>query len=468
MSPTRTAPLGRHFIRAGVVMLAALTVSCASSNKLAQRSEDSLRSGQASHAFEYARRALDKDPRNDKARADMTAAATVMATDWKHRVRNLAAGDSLQGADAALDYARFRAELVHYQVVLPFDKSYHDDEALILAAAANHSYRAGLEDLAQHSPKHAYLSFVDAGRYVPGFRDIAVRIPRTYDLAITRVAILPFANQTDIPGLSKIISDHMYGELDDRLNPRQFQFTRLVDNEQVYARMTVSQLEQLSRDEAIQIGRTLGVRRVVWGHFANFKTNSTFGLYHQTIYRHVVDPDPTVKDRDRYEEQDFNAVTRQREVKVSYEFEVIEIQSGQTLTRHGDELRSAANTIYTTFQARGKCDDYCLVPPGLRSSNPDRATQLEQQWGATFGNWTLSKVLLKAREGGSRSHYRPEFRNEFANASYIFPVFLDDLPSSSDMALFALSNTWKPVYDQLQALDAQEDGAAPAADAASR
>jgi hypothetical protein len=47
-------------------------------------------------------------------------------------------------------------------------------------------------------------------------------------------------------------------------------------------------------------------------------------------------------------------------------------------------------------------------------------------------------------------------------------VFLDDLPSTNDMALFALSNTWKPVYDQLQALDAQEDGAAPAADAASR
>jgi hypothetical protein len=47
-------------------------------------------------------------------------------------------------------------------------------------------------------------------------------------------------------------------------------------------------------------------------------------------------------------------------------------------------------------------------------------------------------------------------------------VFLDDLPSSSDMAVFALNNTWTPVYDQLQALDAQEDGAPPAADAASR
>jgi len=109
MSPTRTAPLGRHLTRTGVVLLAALTVSCASSNKLAQRSEDSLRSGQASHAFEYARRALDKDPRNDKARADMTQAAAVLAADWKQRVRNLAASDSLQGADVALDYARFRA-----------------------------------------------------------------------------------------------------------------------------------------------------------------------------------------------------------------------------------------------------------------------------------------------------------------------------------------------------------------------
>ncbi len=278
-----------------LVLLAPLALSCASSNKLAQRSEESLKSGQINRAYDWARRSLDKDPRNDKARASMTVAATQMSADWKQRVRNLAASDSLQGAQAALEFQRFRAELARYRVVLPFDPAFRADESRILSAAAGRDYRDALNALANHQPKRAYLAFVDAGRFVPGFRDIAVRIPKAYDLALTRVAILPFANQTEVPGLSKEMADRMYGEIDDHVNPRQFQFTRLVDPEQVYARMTVSQLERLGRDDAIQLGRDLGVQRVVWGHYASLNTNSTTGLYHQTIYRHVVDPDPSVK-----------------------------------------------------------------------------------------------------------------------------------------------------------------------------
>ena len=460
----QTGPTIRRAGRAGIVLVALLAASCASSNRLAQRSEESMRSGQVSHAYEWARRALDKDPRNDKARADMTAAASVMSADWKQRVRNLAASDSLQAATTALDFGRFRAELAHYQVVLPFDRAYHDDEARILAAAANHSYQEGLAELDQRQPKHAYLSFVDAGRYVPGFRDIAVRIPKTYDLALTRVAILPFANQTEVAGLSKEMADHLYGEIDDHMNPRQFQFTRLVDNDQVYSRLMVSQLESIDRDQAIRIGRELGVRRVVWGHYSGLTQNSTLGFYHQTVFRHVVDPDPTVPNRDHYEPSSFTAVTRQREVKVAYEFEVLDTQSGQTLVRHGDQMRKVANTIFTTFQARGNCDDYTLLPPDARSSDPDHAQQVDREWEATFGNWTLSKVLLKSREGANRTHYRPEHRAEFVNASYIFPVFLDDLPSADDMAFMALDPTWRAIYDALQGLDDQDDAPAPAAE----
>ncbi|HEY6867524.1 MAG TPA: hypothetical protein VI792_09715 [Candidatus Eisenbacteria bacterium] len=464
----QTGPIIRTAGRVGIALAALLAASCASSNRLAQRSEDSLRAGQVSHAYEWARRALDKDPRNDKARADMTSAATVMSADWKQRVRNLAASDSLQAADTALDFGRFRAELARYQVVLPPDRAYHDDEFRILSAAANHNYLEGLAYLGQHQPKHAYLSFVEAGQYVPGFRDIAVRIPKTYDLALTRVAILPFANQTEVPGLSKTMADRMYGEIDDHINPRQFQFTRLIDNGDVYSKLTVSQLESIDRDQAIRIGRQLGVRRVVWGHYSGFTQNSGLGFYHQTVFHHVVDPDPSVKDRDRWEPSSFTAVTRQREVKVAYEFEIVDTRSGETLARHGDQARKVANTIFTTFQARGSCDDYTLLPPDARSSDPDRARQIDHEWEATFGNWTLSKVLFKAREGGNRTRYRPENRTEFLNASYVFPVFLDDLPSANDLAFMALDPTWKPVYDALQGLDDQDDAPAPAAESVGR
>ena len=454
----------RRACHVALALLGLLAISCASSNKLAERSEESLKSGQTSRAYDWARRSLDKDPRNDKARASMTEAAIQMTADWKQRVRNLAANDSLQGAEAALEFGRFRAELARYQVVLPFDPVFRADESRILGAAADHDYREALIALANHQPKRAYLEFVDAGRFVPGFRDIAVRIPKAYDLALTRVAILPFANQTDVPGLSKEMADRMYGELDDHLNPRQFQFTRLVDSDQVYGRMAVSQLERLGRDEAIQLGRQLGVQRVVWGHYSGLNANSTTGLYHQTIYRHFVDPDPSVKDRDRYEETSFTAVTRQRDVKVQYEFEVLDVNNEQTLARHGDESHAVANTVYSLFQPRGDCDNYCLLPPAMKSANPKRAEEIDKGWTATFGSLTLSKMLLKSRESRGRTRYRPEYRKEFFNASFVFPVFLDDLPSPNDMALIALDDTWKPVYDALKSLDADDEAQTPAAE----
>jgi hypothetical protein len=452
----------------GLALLGLLALSCASSNQLARRSGESLKSGQTSRAYEWARKALDKDPNNDVARANMTTAATQMSADWKERVRNLAANDSLQGAEAALEFGRFRAELARYRVVLPFDRAFRDDESRILNVAAGHHYRAALVCLDNRQPKRAYLEFVDAGRFVPGFRDIAVRIPRTYELAITRVAILPFANQTEVPGLSKEMADRMYGELDDHLNPRQFQFTRLVDTDQVYAKMTVSQLERLDRDDAIQLGRELGVRRVVWGHYSGLSANSTTGLYRGTVYRHVVDPDPSVKERDRYEESSFTAVTRQREVKLQYEFEVLDTDNEQTLARHGDQSRAVANTFYTLFQARGECADYCLLPPALKRADPRRAEQIDKEWTATFGSWTLAKVLTTARESRSRTRYRPEHRKDFLNASFVFPVFLDDLPSPNDMALIALDGTWKPVYAVLKDLDDQDLAPPPAAESVGR
>ena len=452
----------------GLVFLALLTLSCASSNQLSRRSEESMKAGQTTRAYDWARRALDKDPMNDQARANMTAAATVMSADWKLRVRTLAANDSLQGAEAALEFGRFRAELARYQVVLPFDKPFRDDESRILNAAADHDYRAALACLDNHQPKHAYRLFVDSGRFAPGFRDIALRIPKAYELALTRVAILPFANQTEVPGLSKEMADHLYGELDDHINPREFQFTRLVDAEEVYAKMTVSELDRLDRDQAIQIGRKLGARCVVWGRYSGMSANSTTGLYHQKIYRHYTDPDPSVKERDRYEEGNFTAVTREREVKIQYQFEVLDTDDEQTLARRGAESRAVANTIYSAFQARGSCDDYCLLPPALKSADPKRAEQVDKEWQASFGNWTLSKVLLNARESRSRTRYRPEHRSEFMRASYIFPVFLDDLPSPNDMALIALDGTWKPVYEALRELDDDDRVPAPAAGSISR
>lgn len=456
-------PAGRIALRLAPVFLGLLVLSCASSNSMTRKSEKSLAEGQTRRAYDWARRALDKDPRNDQARANMRTAATNLSAEWKQRIRDMAAADSLGAADECIEFARFRAELARYEVVLPQDPAFREDEILIRSAAAAHAYRAGMIALDAGQPKAAYRSLVDAGQYVPGYRDLATRIPRVYEMAITRVAILPFANQTDVPGLSKTIADQIYGEVDDRMNPKQFQFLRLLDTEDVYSKMTVSQLERLDRQQAIGIGRQLGARCVIWGSFSGLDAHSTTGLYHQSIYRHVIDPDPTVKDRDRYDETNFTAVTRQRDVKVHCQFEVVDVATGESLDHYGDDMRAVANTYYSLFFARGDISDYYLLPPAVRRSDANRATAVDKEWAATFGSLSLSKVLLTVREGAkSRTRYRPEYRAEFLRSSYLFPVLLDDLPTPNDMAVMALGNAWKPVHESLKQVDDQDLAPVPA------
>jgi len=449
--------------RIGVALVGLLALSCASSSELARRSDESLKAGHTQHGYDWARKALDKDPKNDVARANLTAAAVILSADSKRRIRNLAASDSTAAAEASLEFARFRAELARYEVVLDPDATYREDERRIREAAAAQYYRSGRAYLDQRQPKAAYRSFLNAGRFVPGYRDLPTLIPSTYNRALTRVAVLPFANQTEVPGLSRELADRMYRALDDHLTPNRFQFTRLVSADQTYGGVTVGELDRMDRDAAIHVAHQLGAQLVVWGRYAGLTSDSDTHHYHQTIFRHVVDPDIHAQERDHYAEFDFSAVTREREVRVRYEFEILDADAEVPVAHHADEARAAANTVFTDFQASGDCDDYCLLPPAIRERDRSRAEQLDQQWEQTFGHWTLPKLLDKAHEAPTRSRYRREYRDEFFRASYIFPVFLDDLPSANDLAVLALDGTWKPLLDALQQLDGQDLGTASAA-----
>src|SRR5262245_15206890 len=256
---------GRRFGRLGVAALGLFALSCASSSELTRRSDESLKAGHTMRAYDWARRALDKDPKNDQARAHMTEAATQLSADWKRRIRAIAATDTLTAAEVALDYARFRAELVRYDVALAADSAFREDERRIRDAAAAQNYRAAESFLEQREPKNAYRSFVEAERFVPGYGDLDQRIPDTYERALTRVAVLPFANQTDVPGLSKEIADGTFEELERRMTPKGFQFTRLIPAEETYRRVSVAELDGLDREAAVRIGRQLGARLVGWG-----------------------------------------------------------------------------------------------------------------------------------------------------------------------------------------------------------
>ena len=430
-----------------------LTLSCAAPSELVRRSGVSLASGDAARAFDWARRALDKEPANPAARAAATDAAAVLMSDARTRIRNLAEVDTVSAARQALELDGFRAQLARYRIELPPDPSFARDEVLIRSGAAAWYYDAGTRSMAAQRPRRAYAEFVEAGRFAPGYRDVGERERRAWEQALTRVAVLPFNDEVSIPGLSQELAEETQRKLAYQLTSPRFEFTRLIGPDQIYRKLTVSQLGHLSREEAVRLGRALGARRVVFGRFHGLRTNTDTDSYHETIFRKVSERDENGDTRVRFVEQRFDAVARERQIWVAYDLQVIDTDDERPLARRGERKSLVARTVYSRFEPVGSCDDYCLVSPGLKAAEPERARRVEKEWSGKFGSWTLPRLLERARKDAGRTRYLPQYRAEFASAGTSTPIFLDDLPPADELAAIALADLWVPLLEMLRELD---------------
>ena len=111
-------------------------LSCASTGELIRRGEVAYDAGNMEKAYDWSRRALDRDPGNTRARATFAAAAGVLMDGRQKEVTELAALDTLAAARALLELDEFRSQLEHYLVTLPPDAEFDGLEAAVRTAAA--------------------------------------------------------------------------------------------------------------------------------------------------------------------------------------------------------------------------------------------------------------------------------------------------------------------------------------------
>jgi len=97
------------FCRVLAFALAVGSLSCTSARELARRSAVALQGGDTEAAYDWARRAVEKEPDSEMARAAMYEAVQLKSTDWKRRIANLADVDSVVAAEQTLEFGRFRA-----------------------------------------------------------------------------------------------------------------------------------------------------------------------------------------------------------------------------------------------------------------------------------------------------------------------------------------------------------------------
>jgi hypothetical protein len=282
------------------------------------------------------------------------------------------------------------------------------------------------------------------------------KLQQALDEALPRVALLPFANETDLAALSKGFADRAHAELARRIVTQGFRFTALLPRERVYEVVPVAGQSRMSRREAARIGRALGADRVVIGRFYGMRSNTNTGNFTQTVYRKYADKDEKGFSRDRYREHTIDILTRYRELSVSYEYQVIDVEGGSSIVGNSGTLRAAAHAIFTSGPLDGDDDDYCLVSPELEKSDPDRAKRIYSEWKERCGDWKLAELIVRSQKERSRSRYESRYRDDWTLGSDGCAMFLGDVPPEGELVKMAFGQVWEPMARTLKEVDQTE------------
>ena len=459
-----------------LIPLILILASCAGPEKLARQSRDELAAGHVQKAYEKARKALRQDPSYGPAIEAMAAAGSQLMQQHQDRVLAFAAaGDTLAASDACLRMDVFRRELADYSVSIPPDRGFAMVERRIREGGADIYYLRGLYEEEAGRPRRAYNEYLAANAILPGYRDVEERIRVTGEAAIAVVAILPWQNQTSVTGLSMELTDRIYQEVGRRITPRDFRFTVVMGRDEVYDRIPLSALDDLSREYAVQIGRELGADLVVVGRIFGLRSQNNTIDYTQTVYRPrsnqgggqgqgIGQGQGGGQGQGRGTEEEFiqeelRIVRREMNVEIRYEFTVLDTRTGYAAATIADTVPASIATVFTNFQSQGSRRDYRLYPPGLAKADPQGARRIEQRWRERAGDWELPDFLEHAHSNREHTTYRPDDRSRLFNFRGNRPLFIGALPPEEELARVALERVWVPVLGVLRDLDRQTESA---------
>jgi len=438
-----------------IVLVTALAVGCASTSKLTEKSEKKLAAGNAWDAWRLATRALDKEPGNPAARDAATAAGASITEEWQRRIRALAEVDSLDAAEQALELAEFRADAAHYATI-PVGAGWPGEDRALRETAARFHYQKAEDAAESGRPKKACAEYLEAARYVRDYRDVTERADDALAKALTRVAVVPFRSRARDASFGVQVSQAWRDHLAQSMMPPAAAFTRVLGGNTIDRSVSLADLEDLSRRDAIRLGRKAGAERVVWGSIGKVESSTRLNVFEDKVARKIVETDKQGRRTARWEEIPIEVVARVRDVTVGVDYEIISTESGATLAQRHVDRSTSARVVWTSHQPAGDPDTYSLVSETVRRSDPKRAREVESRWHSICGaHTTLTQVLAARRSTRSSGRYAREALPRFAAGAAF--VFLEELPPAEDLALTVLADGYAPLQNDLLRLDPIDD-----------
>jgi hypothetical protein len=269
-----------------------------------------------------------------------------------------------------------------------------------------------------------------------------------------RVALLPFADRVGVPGLAREIADTVQRQIAQRA-ASQLRFTEIVSASDLERSMTVAEMRNLRPADLAGLAERVGADWVVTGRIRGLRATDAERTARFTLYHRVDRRDSTGVVTTRWDEMVLPVQSRQRDVSVQYDLDVIEAASGAVLAHRDQSAQVVARVAWTDFVPEQQYDRYALLPPDVRKADPRRAKAVDQQWRDELGSWELGEFLRQSRDQRARSRYSSRYRGEFYANTRETPAWFGELPGEQDLAFVALRDAWRDVFGALRELDAK-------------
>jgi hypothetical protein len=171
------------------------------------------------------------------------------------------------------------------------------------------------------------------------------------------------------------------------------------------------------------------------------------------MWSKVTDKGPDGQPRERWVETPMDVLARQRTVRVTMTYEVLDTRSGRVLASATVPREVHARVAWTSYRPDGDCDRFTLAPPATAEVPAERTKRAQERWKDSMGSWTVPAFLERARQKPERRSWSRDYRPDFYSDTRQHPVWLAELPGVDDMVFVALRDAENPVLAALRELD---------------
>lgn len=438
----------------GVGLAALVLAGCASSGKLARKSQEQLSEGDTRKAYDTALRAVAKDPYNAEAtRALRASGQAVLAHEARRFHSLLAVHDTMAAAGVALDMDGVRHTVARHGVTLVADERQGAAELATRRAAAARFAADGHALFDEGRPKPAVAAYDRALRYTPDDPRLAESRRAAHEQATDRVLLMPYVCDTRTRLDVRALSDDMFASL-TRYASEHLEFTELADPGLVWNRLFRRGPSSVTREAAYAIGEEREATRVAWSRIHGDRVDSHSQVVDQIVWRKVGARLPDGSSASTWVPVPIRVRIEDRWVSVAVESEVYSVVDQRIVARRTTDHGTGLRIVSAQTPLPGAGSDYALYTPEQWTADRAACRARAAAWSEMFGGLTVEALVGYARDSGKHATRLGATRHGRATRQgRSYDVCYGSLPGEAALMEVALADAWR----ELAAVLAESD-----------